>query len=68
MSLIERELVINSIEPDSMDVNPRGSGCYSGFCEPIADHKFFLTTEAAGFKYQICGHCGTVRITELHGE
>lgn len=64
MSLIERELLIQSIKPDSLDIQPRGQGCYSGFVSPVDDHSFFLTTEAAGFTYQICGRCGTVRITE----
>jgi hypothetical protein len=63
--LIERELVVNAIEPDSLDINPRGSGCYSGFCSPVPDHRFHEPVYAAGFKYQICGACGTVRISEM---
>ncbi len=65
MSLIERELVVNSVKLDSMDISPRGCGCYSGFCSPVPDHRFHNQVYAAGFKYQICGVCGTVRITEM---
>jgi hypothetical protein len=64
VSLIERELVINAVKPDSLDINPRGSGCYSGFCEPTPAHRFRDPIYAAGFKYQICPACGTVRISE----
>jgi hypothetical protein len=64
MSLIERELLIFSVVPDSLDVQPRGQGCYSGFCEPKPDHRFREPAYAAGFKYEICGACGTVRISE----
>jgi hypothetical protein len=62
--LIERELEIHNIKPGSLDVCPRGSGCYSGFCSPIPDHRFRDPIYAAGFKYQLCGACGTVRISE----
>jgi len=62
--LIERELEVHSIKPDSLDVCPRGSGCYSGFCEPTPAHRFREPIYAAGFKYEICPVCGTVRISE----
>jgi hypothetical protein len=62
---INRDLLIfATADPDTLDIQPRGQGCYSGFAEPFADHNFFLTTEAAGFTYKICGRCGTVRIGE----
>ena len=64
MMLIERELEIHSIKPDSLDVCPRGSGCYSGFCSPTPDHRFRDPIYAAGFKYELCGARGTVRISE----
>lgn len=62
MSLLDHELLITNQVPDSVDVHPRGHGCDSltGGCE------FFLDTSAAGFKYRICGRCGTVRIIEIH--
>jgi hypothetical protein len=63
VSLIERELLIFSVVPDSLDVQPSGQGCYSGFAVPIPNHEFRDPTYAAGFKYQICGECGTVRIS-----
>lgn len=62
--LIERDLLIMSVVPDSLDVQPRGTACYSGFAEPIPDHGFRQPIFAAGFKYEICGRCGTVRISE----
>lgn len=62
--MIVRNLIITApLQPDTLDVHPRGDGC-----EQILNHHvFFLTTEAAGFTYQICGRCGTVRISEKHG-
>jgi hypothetical protein len=63
--LIERQLLVASIKPDSLDVQPRGDACL-GLIGP--DHRFHEPTYAAGFKYQICLACGTVRISELPGE
>lgn len=37
------------------------------YCPAHSNHEFFLTTEAAGFTYKICGRCGTVRIGEKRG-
>ena len=62
--LIERDLTIQYVKPDSLDVQPRGDACYAGFCEPVPAHAFRDPIYAAGFKYQICGACGTVRISE----
>jgi hypothetical protein len=64
MSFIERTLILSSPGPDTIDVHPGGSDS----CAPLLNnpHAFFLTTEAAGFTYQICGRCGTVRISEKH--
>lgn len=61
--LIERELIIEHRKPDSLDIQPRGAGCPF---PPANDHEFFLSVQAAGFTYEICGRCGTVRITERH--
>lgn len=62
--LIECDLVVMSAGPDSLDVQPRGDACYSGFCDPTPNHVFREPIYAAGFKYEICGRCGTVRISE----
>lgn len=62
--LIERDLIIERRNPDSLDILPRGAGCVF---MPGSDHPFFMNVQAAGFTYEICGHCGTVRITEHHG-
>lgn len=67
MSLIDHELLLLSVGDGMLDVQPRGQGCYTGFVSPVPGHEFFLTTEAAGFTYKICGRCGTVRIGEKHG-
>jgi hypothetical protein len=62
--LIERELQIHSVVEDALDIQPRGEACYTS----LSAHDFFLTTRAAGFIYQICARCGTVRIAEeRHG-
>ncbi len=63
MSLIERELQISWVKQDSVDIHPRGMQ-YS--CRNIEDHHFFLKVESSGFKYQLCGRCGTIRIGEEH--
>jgi hypothetical protein len=55
--LIERNLVITSVVRDSLDVNPRGYGCYDA-------HEFLPKIEANDFIYRICPRCGTVRINE----
>lgn len=62
MSFIERDLIISSPGPDTIDVHPGGSDS----CAPLLNnrHAFFLTVDAASFSYKICGRCGTVRITE----
>ena len=58
--------LVHSVGADTLDVEPHGQGCYSGFAVSTPDHAFFLSTEAAGFTYKICGRCGTVRISEKH--
>ncbi len=60
---IEKDLVIDHILPDSLDIYPRGSGC--DLFNPKY-HEFFAEISAAGFTYQLCGRCGGVRITEKH--
>lgn len=64
--MIYSEILIHSLGQDSVEVQPRGQGCYTGFASPVPDHEFFVTAKAAGFKYAICGRCGTVRIEENH--
>ncbi len=62
---IERDLTItHSGLQDSLDVHPRADPC----CEPpvFEGHAFFMSVDAAGFTYKICGRCGTVRIIEKH--
>jgi hypothetical protein len=59
--LIERQLLIMSVVQDALDVQPSGEACF-GLMEP--DHKFREPQYAAGFKYLICGACGTVRISD----
>jgi len=59
--LIERELLINSVVPHSLDIQPRGEPCVA--MKP-GEHMFVLRFAAAGFMYRICGRCGTVRISE----
>lgn len=66
MSLLHQEILIQSIDGDTVDVQPRGQGCYSGFAVPTPDHDFFMKLHGPGFTYQICGRCGTVRISERH--
>jgi len=58
--VISRELIVEmaSSNPEAMDVLPRGRGvCFEG-------HRFYVTVENVGLKYQICGACGAVRISE----
>jgi hypothetical protein len=64
MSLLDHELLIQGVGDGMLDIQPRGQGCYTGFATPTPDHDFFLTTQAAGYTYKICGRCGTVRIAE----
>jgi hypothetical protein len=61
--LIERDLTITAVVRDSLDVHPRPD-----HCDQVMDggHGFFLSVNAAGYRYQICGRCGTVRISEWH--
>lgn len=64
MSLIDRELLLMSVVPDSIDVQPRGEACFALDANP--QHEWCFSALAAGFKYEICGRCGTVRIHERH--
>lgn len=61
--MIERDLIITVPKHDTVDVHPRGQG---SSCEDLPDqgHRFFAKVNGAGFKYEICGQCGTVRISE----
>jgi hypothetical protein len=58
---IEKELLIVSAKPDSLDMQPRGQPCDAINVEA---HMFVLKFATAGFMYRICGRCGTVRISE----
>lgn len=60
--LIERELTISIPRQDAADVHPRGpdADCIAA----MRGHHFFAEIEGCGFKYSICGRCGTVRISE----
>jgi hypothetical protein len=60
--IIERDLIINAVVPDSLDVAPRGNSC---FAIQGTGCVFFLNVEAAGFTYNLCNRCGTVRIKEI---
>ncbi len=61
--MIERELIMSIPHADAADVHPRGQ--HSSCEDRMEKHGFFASIEAAGFEYQICGRCGTVRISEL---
>ena len=60
--MIEQQLIIVSAVQDSLDIQPRGEGCHlpPGF----SGHEFTLDFHGAGFRYQFCARCGTVRISE----
>jgi hypothetical protein len=60
--LIEKELEISVPHSDAADVHPRG--VRSSCDQMMSAHAFFSKIEAAGFVYELCGRCGTVRITE----
>jgi hypothetical protein len=61
--MIEQDLIITRpAKPDAMDVHPRG--VHDGCEVPFGDHVFMVTALIRGFKYEICGRCGTVRISE----
>jgi hypothetical protein len=59
--MIERDLIINQVMPDTLDILPSGQVCDVMHPEY---HEFFLETKAASFTYKICGRCGAVRIGE----
>ncbi len=60
--MIEQQTIIEIPQLDTVDVLPRGSGCFL----PLTLHRFLLRAEAAGFVYSICYTCGAVRIEEKH--
>jgi hypothetical protein len=65
--MIERDLQIHSTaEYGTVDVQPRGSDvCFA--LAPGGGHDFFMTVQAAGFVYKLCGRCGTIRIKDRYG-
>lgn len=61
--MIEREITITQPpEPDTIDVHPRGADTQCEFL--MNQHVFFIVAIACGMRYQICGRCGTVRISD----
>ena len=56
--MIERDLTVHSVVPDSLDIHPRPDVCHDM-------HAWWHEMIVAGFFYRICGRCGVVRIAEL---
>lgn len=63
MSFIERNLIITNQVLDSLDIHPTGTGCDGRW----QMHDMLVTANVHDFKYEICGRCGTVRISERRG-
>jgi hypothetical protein len=61
--LIEKDLIIEIPQLDTVDVLPRGSGCFQNLQQ---GHRFLLRAEVAPFVYSICYACGAVRIEEKY--
>lgn len=60
--LIERDIIITTPLLDTCDVHPRGYGCP----DIMEEHVFLLpNVQTAGFWYQICQRCASVRISEM---
>jgi len=64
MSLIDRNLLISAQVPDSVDIHPTGTGCEGWVGQA---HDMLVVAKVYDFKYEICGRCGTVRISERRG-
>lgn len=60
--MIERDITMLMPKVDTMDVQPRGD--LASCQDMIQPHRFIAMIQAAGFRYQICGACGVVRIEE----
>lgn len=60
-NLLFADARIFPVPPAAVDVMPCGTG---SLCEPGSAHEFNMRYRAAGFIYEICPHCGCVRITE----